>query len=63
MWLRVVGDGPDSGRSRVDAELGVGVLEVAPHRPTRDPEVLGDLCVGLALRDEVQYLAFPSCQR
>src|SRR6478735_2020982 len=63
MWLRVVGDGPDSGRSRVDAELGVRVLEVATHRPTRDPEVLGDLCVGLALGDEEQDLAFPSRQR
>jgi hypothetical protein len=41
----------------VDAELRVDVLEVLPYRRRRDPELLGDLHVCLALRDEVQDLS------
>src|SRR5215211_5493101 len=63
--LLVVED-PEEARhgrgARTDAELGVDVLEVLPHRGRRDPKDLGDLRIRLPARDPGEDLALPRAQ-
>jgi hypothetical protein len=50
-------DERSGGCARVDSELGVDVVEVLPHGPTRSPKAFGDLGVRAALGNEIQDLA------
>jgi hypothetical protein len=47
----------DRCRARVDAELGVDVLEMLPDRGRGDPQDLGDLGIGLPVSDPPEDLA------
>jgi hypothetical protein len=60
--LRELSEPGDRGRAAVDAELRVRLLEVFGDGRRRDPQLVGDICVGKPLGDECEDLALPGGQ-